>query len=130
MIEEIEGFNLEAEHLEGLSLETDHLEQVIESPPPAQPVVVIQYRSRGVPWYLVLPLLIVVPLGAVGIYHRVVSRADAIFCPLRQWTNWLTTTRDRSPRRMPRPARSREHCSPTTGTLPWRSIRNQTRLLH
>ena len=71
MIEEIEGLNLEAEHLE----------EVIESPPPAQPVVVIQYRSRGVPWYLVLPLLILVPLGAVAFYHRVTSRARRTLVP-------------------------------------------------
>lgn len=64
MIEENQNFNLE----------TDHLEEVIESPPPAQPVVVIQYRTRGVPWYLVLPLLVLVPLGAVAVYHRVSSR--------------------------------------------------------
>src|SRR5271166_5644314 len=64
MIEENQDFNLE----------TDHLEEVIESPPPAQPVVVIQYRTRGVPWYLVLPLLVLVPLGAVAVYHRVSSR--------------------------------------------------------
>ena len=38
-------------------LETDHLEEVIESPPPGQPVVVIQYRTRGFPWYVILPLV-------------------------------------------------------------------------
>ena len=69
------------EEIEGLNLETEHLEEVIESPPPAQPVVVIQYRSRGVPWYLVLPLLILVPLGAVAFYHRVTSRARRMFVP-------------------------------------------------
>ena len=35
---------------ENVSLETDHLEEVIETSPPSQPVVVIQYRTRGVPW--------------------------------------------------------------------------------
>ena len=63
------------EENQDLNLETDHLEEVIESPPPAQPVVVIQYRTRGVPWYLVLPLLVLVPLGPVAVYHRVSSRA-------------------------------------------------------
>jgi len=71
MIEENQDFNLE----------TDHLKEVIESPPPAQPVVVIQYRTRGVPWYLVLPLLVLVPLGAVAIYHRVSSHAHRTFVP-------------------------------------------------
>jgi len=69
------------EENEDLNLETDHLEEVIESPPPAQPVVVIQYRSGGVPWYLVLPLMVLVPLGAVAVYHRVSSRAQRTFVP-------------------------------------------------
>ena len=62
------------EENQDLNLETDDLEEFIESPPPAQPVVVIQYRTRGVPWYLVLPLLVLVSLGAVAVYHRVSSR--------------------------------------------------------
>jgi len=69
------------EENQDLNLETDHLEEVIESPPLAQPVVVIQYRTRGVPWYLVLPLLVLVPLGAVAIYHRVSSHAHRTFVP-------------------------------------------------
>lgn len=69
------------EENQDLNLETDHLEEVIESPPPAQPVVVIQYRTRGVPWYLVLPLLVLVPLGAVAVYHRVSSRARRTLVP-------------------------------------------------
>ena len=32
-----------------VTLETDHLEEVIDTPPPGQPVVVIQYRTRGFP---------------------------------------------------------------------------------
>ncbi len=71
MIEENEDHNLE----------TDHLEEFIESPPPAQPVVVIQYRTRGAPWYLVLPLLVLVPLGAVAVYHRISSRSHRTFVP-------------------------------------------------
>jgi hypothetical protein len=54
-------------------LGTDQLEEVIEEPPPGQPVVVIQYRTRGLPWYLVIPLLILVPLGAVAFYHNLVT---------------------------------------------------------
>src|SRR5271165_5995405 len=69
------------EENEDLNLETDHLEEVIESPPPSQPVVVIQYRSRGVPWYLVLPLLVLVPLGAVAVYHRLYARTHRTFVP-------------------------------------------------
>ena len=44
------------EEFDQLDLETEHLQEVIETSPPAQPVVVIQYRTRGVPWYLVLTL--------------------------------------------------------------------------
>jgi hypothetical protein len=62
------------EENQDLNLETDHLEELIESPPPGQQVVVIQYRSRGVPWYLVLPLLVLIPIGAVAVYHRVSRR--------------------------------------------------------
>ena len=65
------GYERMIEENQNLNLETDHLEEVIESPPPGQPVVVIQYRTRGVPWYLALPLLVLVPLGAVAVYHRV-----------------------------------------------------------
>jgi hypothetical protein len=69
------------EENQDLNLETDHLEEVIESQPPGQPVVVIQYRTRGAPWYLVLPLLVLVPLGAVAVYHRVSSRARYTLMP-------------------------------------------------
>jgi hypothetical protein len=64
-----------------VTLETDHLEEVIETPPPEKPVVVIQYRTRGVPWFLFVPLLLLVPLSAVAIYHRVTSRARAAIVP-------------------------------------------------
>ncbi len=69
------------EEFDQLDLETEHLQEVIETSPPAQPVVVIQYRTRGVPWYLVLTLLILVALGAVAFYHRVTSRAWRNFPP-------------------------------------------------
>jgi hypothetical protein len=66
-----------------LNLEADRLEELMESPPPGQPVVVIQYRSRGVPWYLVLPLLVLVPIGAVAVYHRVSGHAGYLSMPPR-----------------------------------------------
>src|SRR4051812_16352197 len=59
-----------------VTLETDHLEEVIDTPPPSQPVVVIQYRTRGVPWFITLLLLAVVALvAAAGSYSFVASRA-------------------------------------------------------
>jgi hypothetical protein len=51
-------------------LETDHLDELLEVTPPAQPVVVVQYRTRGVPSWVFVPLLILVPLGAIVVYHR------------------------------------------------------------
>lgn len=59
---------------EEVSLETDHLEEVIETAPPGQQVVVIQYRNRGVPLYVVFLLLMAVSLVAVAFYHRVSAR--------------------------------------------------------
>lgn len=59
---------------ENVSLETDHLEEVIEVSPPGQPVVVIEYRNRGVPWFVVIALLLGVSLAAAAIYHRAVMR--------------------------------------------------------
>jgi hypothetical protein len=58
-----------------VSLETEHLEEVIETPPPGQPVVVIQYRSRGLPAYVAVPLVVLVAVGSVAVYHRVSFRA-------------------------------------------------------
>jgi len=56
-------------------LESDPLGPVVEEqpPPPGQPVVVIQYRSRGLPWFMVIPLLVLVPMGAVALYHNVMK---------------------------------------------------------
>ncbi len=57
-----------------VSLETDRLEQLLEVPPPApaQPVVMIEYRNRGVPWWLVVSLIVLVPLVAVLCYQQIV----------------------------------------------------------
>jgi len=55
-----------------LSLESDRLEQYLETATPAQPVVVIQYRNRGVSSWVFFTLLVVIPLGAILIYHRLV----------------------------------------------------------
>jgi hypothetical protein len=56
-------------------LESDPLVPAIEDepPPPGQPVVVIEYRSRGLPWFMAIPLLILVPMGAVALYHNVMK---------------------------------------------------------
>jgi hypothetical protein len=59
-------------------LESDHLDELLERPAPAQPVVVVEYRSRGVPSWVFFPLIIVVPLGTLYAYHRMVVERDRI----------------------------------------------------
>ncbi|QEH33994.1 hypothetical protein OJF2_25270 [Aquisphaera giovannonii] len=49
-------------------------EDAAERTPEAH-VVVIQYRSRGLPWYFALPLLVLLPVGAVLLYHRISVRS-------------------------------------------------------
>jgi hypothetical protein len=53
-------------------LETDRLDELLETPAQAQPVVVVQYRNRGVPTWIFLPLLFVVPMASIVVYHRLV----------------------------------------------------------
>lgn len=61
-----------------VSLETDRLDHFLEVAAPAQPVVMIQYRNRGVPWWVLVPLLVLGPLMAILIYHQsVVERYRA-----------------------------------------------------
>ncbi len=55
-----------------VSLDTDRLEQLLEVPAPAQPVVMIEYRNRGVPWWLLVSLVVLVPLVAVVAYQQLV----------------------------------------------------------
>ena len=56
-----------------LTLETDRLEQLLETPRNAQSVVVVEYRNRGVPTWIFFPLIFMVPLGAIIVYHRTVT---------------------------------------------------------
>ena len=62
----------DAERSADVSLDTDRLEQLLEVPAPAQPVVMIQYRNRGVPWWLLVTLIVLVPLVAVIAYQQLV----------------------------------------------------------
>ena len=66
-----------------LDLDADRLEALMESPPPGQPVVVIQYRDRGLPWYAVLPIVLLIPLVAAAVYYRATSRPGAGAGPLQ-----------------------------------------------
>jgi hypothetical protein len=53
-------------------LEVDPLDDAPEPSPPAKPIVLVQYRNRGVPLWLFIPLVIIVPMSVIAIYHRVV----------------------------------------------------------
>src|SRR5437764_5083088 len=50
-------------------LETDPIDPPPDAPQPAQPVVVIQYRTKAPPWLLIIGFSIL-PLGGMAIYHR------------------------------------------------------------
>ena len=57
-------------------LETDRLEDVLDEPGPPNPVVVIQYRSRVIPWLILMLFLAVVPmLGLLVHYRREAARS-------------------------------------------------------
>jgi hypothetical protein len=51
-------------------LESDRLEDVLEEKGPPHPVLVVQYRTRTVPWLLIIALAITLGLGSLFIYHR------------------------------------------------------------
>ena len=50
-------------------LETDQLDELLETPAPTPPVVLVQYRNRGVPSWVLFPLIVLIPLAFV-FYHR------------------------------------------------------------
>jgi hypothetical protein len=55
-----------------LSLENEKLDQYLEASEPEPPVVVMQYRKRGVPYWVLFPLIVFIPLASIWAYHRVV----------------------------------------------------------
>ena len=61
-----------------LMLETEQLEQLLETPAPAPPVVVVQYRNRGIPPWLFFVVIFLIPLAAIVLYHRLVVVPDRI----------------------------------------------------
>ena len=52
-------------------LESDQLEELLETPAPSPPVVVVQYRNRGVPPWMIIAIIIVT-LAGFGLYHKLV----------------------------------------------------------
>jgi hypothetical protein len=53
-------------------LEVDRIDEVLEAADPPQPVVVVQYARKGLPWFWIMALIILTPIGGMLIYHRVV----------------------------------------------------------
>jgi hypothetical protein len=74
---------LKTDHPSDLDLDADRLEALMETPPAGQPVVVIQYRDRGLPWYAVLPIVLLIPLVAAAVYYRATSRPGAGASPIQ-----------------------------------------------
>jgi hypothetical protein len=56
----------------GRSLEVDPLDPTLEPTPSAPPIVLVQYRDRGVPLWILIPLVIIVFMSAILVYHRLV----------------------------------------------------------
>jgi hypothetical protein len=54
------------------SLEVDQLDHPLEPSPTTTPVVLVQYRNRGVPFWLLIPLVIIVSMSAISVYHSLV----------------------------------------------------------
>lgn len=52
--------------------ESDPAARPHQAAQPAQPMVVVQYRQRGVPWWLLSLLTILVPICTILIYHSMV----------------------------------------------------------
>jgi hypothetical protein len=70
---------LESDPFEDRPAEPEPPEQVSGEPEATgQPVVVVQYRTRGLPWYVVVPLLVLVPLGAVAVYHNFLASSSRL----------------------------------------------------
>jgi len=63
---------------ENSSLEEDWLDQTVEPPTPAQPMVVIHYRNRGVPLWVLIPVIFIVPIGGILVYDRYFVEADHV----------------------------------------------------
>jgi hypothetical protein len=55
-----------------VSLESDDLEGDLAKGAAPPPVVVVQYRKRGIPSWIAFPTILAVPLISIMIYHRLV----------------------------------------------------------
>jgi hypothetical protein len=54
------------------SMEVGRLDRALEPTPSAPPVVLVQYRDRGIPLWILIPSVIIVPMCAILAYHRLV----------------------------------------------------------
>ncbi len=74
-----------------VSLESDDLDGDLEKEAPPPPVMVVQYKKRGIPAWIAFPLIMSVPIISILIYHRLVvepyrSRAAEAERVLDEWT--------------------------------------------
>jgi hypothetical protein len=60
------------ENVSDMSLNDDEGQPAIKPPQGPQPMVVVQYRQRGVPWWLLSLLTVLVPICTILIYHSLV----------------------------------------------------------
>jgi hypothetical protein len=103
-----------------VSLESERLEQYLEAVTPEQPRVVIQYRSRGVSPWLFFPLIVVIPVAAILVYHRfVVARDRSLESRSRLVTDPAApATGSRAPEPAPETVASPAVPTPAPGTAP------------
>jgi hypothetical protein len=59
-----------------VSLEADRLEELLEAPVASPPVVMIEYRNRGVPWWVLGTVLVLVPTVVGAIFYHLYSVAE------------------------------------------------------
>jgi len=55
-----------------VSLESDDLDRDLEKEAPPPPVMVVQYKKRGIPSWIGFPLILSVPVISIMVYHRLV----------------------------------------------------------
>ena len=72
----------------GNTLESDWSDVTAETDVPAQPMVVIHYRNRGVPRWAIIPLIVIIPIAGILVYDRFFVEPDrANIAPTRRILN-------------------------------------------
>jgi hypothetical protein len=97
-------------------LEVDRIDEVLEAADRPQPVVVVQYARKGLPWFWIMALIILTPIGGMLIYHRLVVehlRSQALAAK-RELASWKERIRIEAERE----ALPAERTSPLSSTSP------------